>query len=284
MPYASKYNVESKLYRQRGYTGWEKGQRKQTDGIIFKENTPITDTKEKLLSNLANKERFISQLVHAFQNEEIETITANDDADTLIIQTAIRKSFESETIVVVGQDVDLLTLSISLTPTEKDIRLLREAQSTIKARNYSSKDLQMSNVLKNSRETVLFAHAYSGSDTTSAFFGNGKLQTTNLSNSNPNLREVVETSNKPNSTNQEITEAGDKFTLALYKAYNNESSINHQRYVLFNTSVGNSSHTVTLAKLPPTFATLQKHSLRAYHQIQAWRGHVLQPEEWGWKK
>lgn len=35
--------------------------------VIFEENTPITDTKEKLLSNLVNKERFISQLVHAFQ-------------------------------------------------------------------------------------------------------------------------------------------------------------------------------------------------------------------------
>lgn len=80
------------------------------------------------------------------------------------------------------------------------------------------------------------------------------------------------------------TEAGKKFTLALYKADKNESSINHQRYVLFNTSVGNSSHTITLAKLPPTFAALQQHSLRAYHQIQAWRGNVLQPEEWGWKK
>lgn len=60
--------------------------------MIFEENTPITDTKEKLLSNLANKERFISQLVHAFQNEEIVTITADDGADTLIIQTVIRKS------------------------------------------------------------------------------------------------------------------------------------------------------------------------------------------------
>lgn len=151
-------------------------------------------------------------------------------------------------------------------------------------RIYSSKDLQLSNVLKNSKETVLFAHAFSGSDTTSAFFGKGKLQTINLLNSETNLQEVVKTFNKPNATKEDITGAGEIFTLALYKAEKNETSVNHQRYVLFNTSVGHSSQAVTLARLPPTFAALQQHSLRVYHQIQAWHGNVLEPEEWGWKK
>ena len=126
-------------------------------------------------------------------------------------------------------------------------------------------------------------HVFSGSDTTSAFFGKYKLQTMNLLNLKTNLQ-VVKTFNKPNTTKQDITEAGEIFAFALYKAQKNETPINHQRYVLFNTLVGNSSQTVTLARLPSTFAGWQQHSLQVCHQIQAWLGNALDPEEWGRKK
>ena len=82
-----------------------------------------------------------------------------------------------------------------------------------------------------------------------------------------NLQEVVKTFNKPNAAKQDIIEAGDIFSLALYKSQKNETSIDHQRYVLINTSVN------------PTFTALQQDSLRVYHQIQAWHGNVLEPED-----
>lgn len=45
--------------------------------------------------------------------------TAVDDADVLIVQTGILEPNQHESVVVVGQDVDLLTLITALTPEEK---------------------------------------------------------------------------------------------------------------------------------------------------------------------
>ena len=62
------------------------------------------------MSNLKNKQRLIMHLCEAFRKEGIETHTAVDDADVLIFQTTILETNQHESAVVVGQDVDLLTL------------------------------------------------------------------------------------------------------------------------------------------------------------------------------
>lgn len=88
-------------------------------------------------------------------------------------------------VVIVGLYVDLLILIIALKPSEKNIPLPREARGHIRKIIYSSKDLQLINIIKNLRETVLFVRAFSGSDTSSAFLekANSKL---NLLNSKTN--------------------------------------------------------------------------------------------------
>ncbi|CAG9761451.1 unnamed protein product [Ceutorhynchus assimilis] len=95
---------------------------KRTSAIItFSENTPIHDQQKTLLGNIANKDRLISQLVERLNSENINTFTALDDADLLIVKTAIDVSSRHDTVVVIGQDVDLLCLIIALTPQDRDI-------------------------------------------------------------------------------------------------------------------------------------------------------------------
>lgn len=57
--------------------------------IIFNESTVLVDSQRQFLSNLANKERFISQLAGHLENVGIGTFTATDDADVHIVRTAI---------------------------------------------------------------------------------------------------------------------------------------------------------------------------------------------------
>ncbi|KMQ90383.1 hypothetical protein RF55_9871 [Lasius niger] len=197
---------------------------------------------------------YTAYLVQRFKYEGIATITADDDADLLIIQTAIEKSHRHDSVVIVGQDIDLLVLLIALTPENKDIRFWREAQGNIKERKYSSRNIQLSKVLKNSKETVLFAHAFSGCDTTSAFFGKGKSQTMNLFNTRKDLEDVVAIFNNPSSTKEEIASAGERFILALYKAPRKEVSLNRQRFIFFNKLASQLNHAVILSRLSPTFA------------------------------
>ena len=103
------------------------------------------------------------QLQQRFQNEGIDTHVATDDADLLIVQSAIKKINQYESVVVVvGQDVDLLVLLVAKTPEDKDVLFLKEAQGNIQRKIYSSHDIQCFGILKNIRDSILFAHAFSG--------------------------------------------------------------------------------------------------------------------------
>ncbi|GBN79778.1 hypothetical protein AVEN_100264-1 [Araneus ventricosus] len=85
-------------------------------------------------------------------------------------------------VVVIGQNVDLLVLLTALTPDSMDILMLKEGKGRIKDRFYSSKDLRNSNLVIECKNSIHFLHAISGCDTTSGFYGKGKLQAVQLFN------------------------------------------------------------------------------------------------------
>lgn len=55
-----------------------------------------------------------------FTAENILVKQANNDADVLIIETAIEQSHLTNSTIVVGEDVDLLVLLTARTPAEKN--------------------------------------------------------------------------------------------------------------------------------------------------------------------
>ncbi|KAG5896319.1 hypothetical protein JTB14_030523 [Gonioctena quinquepunctata] len=113
--------------------------------------TLLSIPRNKLLSNLNNKEHLILQFAQRFTQEGIITFIAEDDADLLIVQTAIEKCHQQETVIIIGQDVDLLVPITVLSPEDKDVGHLTDAQGNIKARIreriYSSRDSQCSDVM-----------------------------------------------------------------------------------------------------------------------------------------
>ncbi|GBM71819.1 hypothetical protein AVEN_260552-1 [Araneus ventricosus] len=103
-------------------------------------------------------------------------MTATDDADVHFVKTAT-ETYEKikKQVVVIGQDVDLFVLLNALTPDHMDILMLKEGKDKIKDRLYSSKDLRNCNLVIECKKSILFLHAISGCDTTSGFYGKGKL-------------------------------------------------------------------------------------------------------------
>ena len=98
--------------------------------IIFDHHTKVCISQENFLSNEHNKSRFITQLSRKLDENGISVKQANDDADLLIIQTAIHESLSSvSTIAVVGKDVDLLILMTALTLENRNTILFRETWS-----------------------------------------------------------------------------------------------------------------------------------------------------------
>lgn len=246
--------------------------------VHFDENMTATVAQEKFLANSKNKERLITMLAEKMTNEGYMTKQAVDDADSLIIQTAIEMS-SAHHVTVIGEDVDLLILLVALAPVGRNIHFVKPGKGNVERKTFSSRDLQVTTGLKS---TILFLHAFGGCDTTSCFFRKGKLKCFKLMKDQPFLREVAETFNNADAMHEEIALAGQRFVLSLYGAPITETSLNKHRYNLFAKAATHKK--VDLASLPPTEAALRQHSFRVYHQVQKWLGHENCPELWGWKK
>ncbi|CAC5405805.1 unnamed protein product [Mytilus coruscus] len=73
---------------------------------------PLRIKKETFLLNQSNKQRFVEILMDTFQEHSIEAIQAKEDADLLIVKTAVEKSNRQE-VVIYGEDTHLPSSSDS---------------------------------------------------------------------------------------------------------------------------------------------------------------------------
>ena len=77
--------------------------------MTFTEDMKATMKKDQFLSNSRNKQWFFKMLSQFLHKIGSETHHAQDDADVLIVKTAV-ESARSRPTVLVGDDTDLLVL------------------------------------------------------------------------------------------------------------------------------------------------------------------------------
>lgn len=270
------YNPENMGIKS--YERYRRVYKKISPEINFENDMKAPREKDFFLSNNKNKAKFIKELIYFLEDRHKFTVfQAQEDADALIVQTAIDIAQNSEKkVVLVGTDVDLAVLMIGLTP--EDVKL-----SMLKPRILKQPDTIISptdnKVFKN---FILFAHAFSGCDTVSSIFMKGKksllkLLQTDLST----VQELVQAFYNPNSSQEEIKTAGEAIMLKLFGS--KKQTLKESRVEKF-AGVARKSSAINLALLPPTSGATYQHSLRAYLQVQIWLGNSLNPEDWGWKK
>lgn len=80
-------------------------------------------------------------LCEEFTAAGISIKQADNDADVLIIETAIEQFKRPNTTVVVGEDVDLLILLTARTPIDKIIYFLKPGKAQVQSTIYSSQSL-----------------------------------------------------------------------------------------------------------------------------------------------
>lgn len=238
-------------------------------------NTAIPMKQEDFLSNPTNKSQLISLLQTKLQENGIKTLQATDDADVLIVKTAVELSTHSS-VAVVGEDVDLAVLLIALTPPTQDIILLKPGRGKTKTVALSSQEMQ-----QHGFEHILFLHSFTGCDTTSATFRRSKVGFSKLYLKSDIIKEAAVIFYKPTATHSEVEEAGKMCFLKWYGAPARLNSLNEYRYQSFVRSVANIKP--DFSTLPPTENAAKQHSRRTFHQVQLWLGNELPPQEWGWK-
>lgn len=251
----------------------------QSIDVVVSEDIAVSISQDKFLGNDKNKASLISLLSLKMIEESFEVKVAKDDADTKIIQTAVEIACSSPTMqaVVVGEDIDLLVLMAALTPLHCELFFLKPGKQNIETRIYSTKHLQV-----NLRDHILFLHAFSGCDSTSALFNKGKVHIFKLVNRHKNFEDVIAVFNDPHSSHDAVHKAGCKFFMAVYGAPEKCTSLNEYRYQCFCRYAA--KQRMNLASLPPTEDAARQHSYRVYHQVQLWQGVEKTPESWGWRK
>ena len=138
--------------------------------------------------------------------------------------------------------------------------------------------------------SMLLCHAMSGCDTTSRFFGFGKIR---LFKSK--IQEKMPTSTAEfycrQQTVDRVVEAGTNIMITMYAKLGKLTdtsllTLDKLRHKMFLSSlhhmIGSVQKKVDHRQLPSTSLAAKYHSLRVHHQIQEWLFNPLYPSEYGW--
>lgn len=229
--------------------------------IIFDEKTMAQVSQENFLSNDKNKIRFINLLKTKMENNNIRVLQSEEDADRLIVTTAVTLTSSYDVVLVAGEDIDLLVMLTGISQ-QREIFFKKCGRSKATDVIYSS---IFSSKYTSKPELFLFIHAFSGCDSTSAFFGQGKMKMLSMFEKNPDLEKEAAIFLNTTSTPDEIAAAGERIIVALYSGNPNTQNLDELRYHLFARAAVKTSF--NLARLPPTQDAARFHSLRTYHQV-----------------
>lgn len=246
--------------------------------VIFDESTIAPVAQDKFLSNERNKVRFIDMLKVHLERSKMLVLQADEDADRLIVTTAISMASAYDVVKIAGEDIDLLVLLCGLTRVASDAadhalstnRQVPEQNIFFeKCGRGKNADVMYSTIsfMHGAQPGLeLFLHAFSGCDTTSTLFGQGKMKFLSTLKKQPHLEENAAVFLDPNATPEQVAEAGESFLVSLYGGNYKTQNLNDLRFQLFARAAAKTNF--NLARLPPTQDAARFHSLRTHNQVK----------------
>ena len=161
-----------------------------------------------------------------------------------------------------------------------DIHFLQ--QRTFQAWNVRDAEVGIQDI----KEHLLFLHAFTGCDSTSATFGKGKVSVVKLFRKSKQLQNVSNTFMDVRSTPDEIGRASTTGFMSLYGSPTGKSleKIRYQKYLDMSCR-----GVIQPEKLPPTERACYFHGLRVFLQIMEWKitdeyDSKIDFSHWGWMK
>jgi len=255
--------------------------------IQLVESMEAYTNQEVFLSNEGNKVQFISLLSKYLQSDGQVVYNSTGDADTLIVSNALQIAREGKEVNVVADDTDVLILLMyHWTDTIADIYFLSEPK---KSQKKSLQVWRIRDLISKSGKIVtshlLFIHAWTGCDTTSATFGHGKANLLKKIQVSEEVQQIAQLMGDSSMTPEEVGRAGIRLFTILFGG-KDDDSLNSLRYVKFIEMVS-ASKVVDPQKLPPTERAALFHSLRVHLQVMLWKTLTdelqFDPKQWGWR-
>ncbi|KAG1665078.1 hypothetical protein GQR58_019552 [Nymphon striatum] len=254
------------------------GSKGSTPNIIITADNEVPYTKERFLSNSHNKTQLISFLADHLTLDGQAVHICRGDADTKIVSTALEVANDSTTIVVADDTDVAVMLLYHWNENISDVFFLQERGKKC----WSIRKAQLE--VLDFKEHLLFIHAWSGCDSTSAIFGKGKSSFLNLVKKSKIIQLVSETICDYWATQSDVGDASMKAFVELYGG-NSASSLKQLRYSKYLDMI--CKGVLQPEKLPPTERAAYYHGLRVHVQVIEWQmldeASNLDPKEWGWK-
>ena len=215
-------------------------------------------------SDKKNKIQLISLLGHYLKANAQVVHNSSGDADTMIVSCALQFAGQGNDVIVVADDTDLLVLLIHhWNPSMADVYFQSDAQK--KMWKIHDVIVEVGDVVQ---AHLLFVHAWSGCDTTSATFGQGKTALLKKIKNSNKLQQISCLMSNTDAPPEQIGKAVNQVFIYMYGG-KQEDSLNKLRYAKFIEMV--STGNIDPQKLLPTERAAHYHSLRVHLQVIIWK-------------
>ncbi|GBO42929.1 hypothetical protein AVEN_218178-1 [Araneus ventricosus] len=179
--------------------------------VMFDETMIPTVSQENFLANPKNKDRLISILMNKFSSLNMTYKKAEEDADCLIVNSALALDPTHLSGVVIDEDINLFVILIGIY-TFGNVYFLKLGKRKTAEKIFSPHTSLEKTIANN----ILFVYAVGGCDTSSVLFNCNKMKFVRTLKNNPDLLKVIEIFKNPDITPEAIADAGNRFLVALY--------------------------------------------------------------------
>ena len=270
------HSIKDHEYRRR-----QKGKISAT--IVISENAKAHKDQQAFFANHQNKTQFISLLAKHLEVIGHCVKVSTSDADTMIVSSALECARKGQAAIVVAEVTDVfLMLLYHWEDSLADIFIKNEGKHNRPGQMFSMKEANTS-IPVVIQKYILFIHAWSGCDTTSATFGHGKLHLMKMLKESPEVQTCAKKISEHESSAKEVGEAGHQLFCILYGG-TKQDTLTSLQYARYMTMMAKSKR-VEPHRLPPTEHAAYYHSLRVHLQVVNWinlTNDNLEIRKWGW--
>ena len=239
--------------------------------VHFASGMIIKSKKDAFLNNKANKQRFIHYLSDNLERAGCTVDHTKDDADVLIVLTALASARRKEPVLI-GDDTDLLVLLLHHAEMDAHEAFLKSEPKKSAQQNKICCITQSKQLLgPDACDHILFIHAILGCDVTSRLFGLGKGLAVKRIKSDFQFCQQAKVFNQIGQAKEDIIVAGERTLVSLYGGAK-EEGLDVLRYWGFCDKIYEGTSHVEPRSLPPTSAAAMYNSLRVYYHVMYWKG------------
>ena len=200
--------------------------------VEISDTNPCPSDRDLFLANYTNKQTFVSALAAKLELSGVNAILCSSDADTTIVKTALK--IDDISALVLTDDTDNICLMMHhVHVSDKSYDIFIKNMTRKKASDQRV-CYRIQDVLDESdtviAEFILFAHAFTGCDTTSAIHNFGKQSIFTKLRSSASLREIARQFYVYNVSPQEIGQSAIRFFETLHSPTCSLKQIRKQKY------------------------------------------------------